>query len=210
MVGIMGGGRDDVSRSDVTGRFGYAKFASASAALDVAMMLGLNGIHSHQMDGNTIYMPGNTHKKLNKQLSKRGLETTMVPGSGSGDMGMGMGMNSDMNGGGMGSSGSEPRMQGMMTGTQPDDMMGLPEIEDDMEMPDLAVEPADPDEMELAQGPDPILPSIAEAPGLGVDMGMPDPDLEMPKFEPVGGSSHNSSHNDDEEDEEDSGTLYTS
>jgi len=76
---------EQVSREDVTGIFGYAKFRRADDALDAAMMLGLDGIHSHQMNGNTIYMPGKTHRKLNEQLSKLGLEQAGVPGSGGRD-----------------------------------------------------------------------------------------------------------------------------
>lgn len=196
-----GGGRGGVTKSDVTGRFGYAKFSSAGAAIDAAMMLGINGFHSHQMEGNTIYMPGNNHRTLNDALSERGLETTMVPGSGSGGMGSGM------MSGGMGSSDSEPGAQGMMMGQQPDDMMPMPEMEDDMQMPDLGVEPADPGEMELAQGPEAITPSLGDAPETGMDMGAPEPDLEMPEIDPFGETS---SHNDDDDGDDDDGTLYTS
>jgi hypothetical protein len=50
--GEDGRGEEQVSREDVTGIFGYAKFRRADDALDAAMMLGLDGIHSHQMNGN--------------------------------------------------------------------------------------------------------------------------------------------------------------
>jgi hypothetical protein len=91
--GEDGRGEEQVSREDVTGIFGYAKFRRADDALDAAMMLGLDGIHSHQMNGNTIYMPGKTHRKLNEQLSKLGLEQAGVPGSSADEDGGGISSN---------------------------------------------------------------------------------------------------------------------
>jgi hypothetical protein len=65
-----------------------------------AESLGLDGIHTHQKDGMTIYMPGRNHRNLNDALRKRGKEPTPIPGEGGGmgmmDNGSGMSSGSDM------------------------------------------------------------------------------------------------------------------
>jgi hypothetical protein len=170
-----------ISRSELAGSFGFAKFSTPGKAASVAARLGISGFHSHRVNGSKLYQPGPNHQKLNKALKENGFGTMPIPGSGSDGM--------------MGSSGSDAGDQGMMMGTQDDDMMEMPDMEADMEMPDMGVEPAEPIEM-----------SLSEAPEAGTDMGMPEMDIEMPDIEPPGmTSSHNSSHYDDDDDEEKGG-----
>jgi hypothetical protein len=181
-----------VMRSDVMGDLGYAKFSLRQRAVSVAARLGISGSHSHQMDGKTIFMPGNNHKSLNKALRERGLEETMVPGSGGGgmmgDMGGGM-MGGGMMGEKMDSPDDTPTPGGMMMGMQPDDMMDMGDMEDDMEM-----------EMEPMGMPMPEKQDVEDE-GFGVDVGVPEPftDKEIP---------HLGSHKEDDEDDDDSGGLY--
>jgi len=92
MSGFFGmNGDDDGSMLDEfgeppRGRFGRMKYATAKRARQVASELGLSGIHQHTMDGQTFYMPGKNHEKLNKQLRKRGLAETPMPTSDRGAM----------------------------------------------------------------------------------------------------------------------------
>lgn len=61
----------------------------------VARDFDLNGVHKHQKNGKTIYMPGKSHKKLNKALRARNLPPTPIPGEGgmnNGGMAKDMGM----------------------------------------------------------------------------------------------------------------------
>jgi hypothetical protein len=188
----MGGG-SGISRSDVMGDMGYSKFSQRQQAVSVAARLGISGSHSHMMNGDRIFMPGNNHKSLNKALRERGLEETMVPGSGGGGMmddmgGSGM-MSGDMMGGGSKSSGSNPTPGDMMMGMQPDDMMDMNEMEQDMEM-------------EMDAPGMPTMDEVAEADGdgFGVDLGieMDVPDKDIP---------HLGSHKEDEDDD-DPGGIY--
>jgi len=94
------------------GKHGRLKYDTRARAQRAADKLGLDGTHSHQMSGTTIYMPGRRHEPLNKALRDRGMRPTPVPGE-DGMMGGGMsGMSGGM-GGGMSSgmsmgSNSEP------------------------------------------------------------------------------------------------------
>jgi hypothetical protein len=187
----MGGG-GGVTRSDVMGDRGYAKFSQRQKAVAAAALLGISGSHSHMMDGDKIFMPGNNHRTLNEALRERGLEETMVPGSGGGGM---MGdMDGNMMGGGMmdekmDSGGSTPTLPDMMSGSQPDDMMGMDEMEQDMEM-DMEP-PGMPTMDEVAESSD-----QGFAVDLGIEMDVPDKDIP-----------HLGSHKEDEDDD-DSGGLY--
>jgi hypothetical protein len=89
--GLGGGDGEDGSTLDEfgeppRGQFGRMKYATARRARQVASDLGLSGIHQHTMNGQTLYMPGKDHEKLNKQLRKRGLAETPMPTSDRGAM----------------------------------------------------------------------------------------------------------------------------
>lgn len=93
------------------GKHGRLKYDTRARAQRAADKLGLDGTHSHQMNGTTIYMPGRRHKPLNEALRDRGLRPTPVPG----DDGMMGGEMSGMSGGmssGM-SMGSDSEPMGM-------------------------------------------------------------------------------------------------
>jgi|APHM01.1.fsa_nt_gi hypothetical protein len=85
-------------------RIGRLKYATKKKAQQKADALGLSGTHSHKMKGmnggERFYMPGTTHKKLNKALKKRGMRPTKARENGMGGMGGGgMGGGSMMGGG---------------------------------------------------------------------------------------------------------------
>jgi hypothetical protein len=75
-----------LTKAKLTTTEGYVKYRTQAKARKVARKLDLQGTHSHQMDGKTIYMPSNSHSALNAELRKRGLPATMVPVSGAGGM----------------------------------------------------------------------------------------------------------------------------
>jgi hypothetical protein len=117
---------------------GRLKYSSKSEAEKTARKLGLDGVHSHMMNGERIYMPGENHKNLNDALRERGREPTMVPGQGGGMMG---GM---MGGGMMGSSNSTTDMGMMdMSLSQPPDRPNDPEMPKLMPDPDNSNTPDD-------------------------------------------------------------------
>jgi len=74
---------------------GRLTFRTEAEARGAAAELGLDGTHRHEQDHDndgtkeTVRMPGKNHSKLNKALTERGLEPTMVPGER--DMGASMG-----------------------------------------------------------------------------------------------------------------------
>jgi len=99
-----------------------------------ATELGLTGVHAHQRGGETIYMPGRNHAKLNEALRERGKEPTMVPG---GDMSMGGSGDSDM-------SALDPEPAGDVFGDI-----------DEVEMPEMdPMDNIDPDPIGPAMGDD--------------------------------------------------------
>jgi len=71
-----------LTKQKLTTSMGYLKYSSRSMALRAARKLGLSGTHKHVMQGQRIYMPGSTHKKLNRALREEGLPETMAPGQG--------------------------------------------------------------------------------------------------------------------------------
>jgi len=71
-----------LTKQKLTTTMGYLKYSSRSMALQTARKLGLSGTHKHVMQGQRIYMPGSTHKKLNRALREEGLPETMAPGQG--------------------------------------------------------------------------------------------------------------------------------
>jgi hypothetical protein len=83
-----------LTKAKLTTTEGYVKYRTQTKARKVARKLDLQGTHSHEMDGRTIYMPSNSHSALNAELRKRGLPATMVPVSGAGGM-SGGGMSDD-------------------------------------------------------------------------------------------------------------------
>jgi hypothetical protein len=107
------------------------QFRSRAKAMSVARDFDLDGIHKHKMKGETIYMPGKTHKKLNKQLRKRNLPPAKKPSQRDMDMGgMGM-MGMAMQGGekdGEIASDMERDFQGL--GEMMDPGTGLEEVDD--------------------------------------------------------------------------------
>lgn len=60
------------------------QYNSKRKAKSVAERLGLSGVHQHQKNGRTIYMPGKNHKKLNRALKQENMPPAMKPGQGSG------------------------------------------------------------------------------------------------------------------------------
>jgi len=89
--------------------------------MSVARDFDLSGVHKHEMKGETIYMPGKTHKKLNKQLRKRNLPPAKKPSQR--DMGMGgMGM--------MGAAMQGGQKDGEMASDMEKDFQGLGEMMD--------------------------------------------------------------------------------
>jgi len=109
-AGVMGDGSDNgMPFSYGTASFGRLKYGTDDEAERAADDLGLNGIHSHEMDldgdgdDETIHMPGSDHEKLNKSLDEQGLPPK--PGIGA------MGSQSDMSDPGMlGSDGMSEMM----------------------------------------------------------------------------------------------------
>jgi len=99
--------------------------------MSVARDFDLDGIHKHEMKGETIYMPGKTHKKLNKQLRKRNLPPAKKPSKRDMDMGgmgmMGMAMQGGEKDGEMASD-MERDFQGL--GEMMDPGTGLEEVDD--------------------------------------------------------------------------------
>jgi len=101
---------------------GRLTFRSEAEARGAAAELGLDGTHRHEQDHDndgtkeSVSMPGKNHSKLNKALTERGLEPTMMPGER--DMGASMGddmMEGDMvalDGMGMGGEMSEAGRMG--------------------------------------------------------------------------------------------------
>lgn len=69
---------------------GRLRYRTAEEARGAARDLGLTGIHSHQVDGERIWMPGRNHQMLNDALTRRGKEETMVPGGEGNRTGIGM------------------------------------------------------------------------------------------------------------------------
>jgi hypothetical protein len=78
---------DDIPLSGGRGLMRY-QYRSKRKAKKVAERLGLSGVHQHQKNGDTIYMPGTNHKKLNRALERENMPPAMKPGQGS-DMNMG-------------------------------------------------------------------------------------------------------------------------
>jgi hypothetical protein len=79
-----------------TASFGRLKYGTDDEAERAADDLGLDGIHSHEMDldgdgaDETIHMPGADHEKLNKSLDEQGLPPKPgIKAMGSQTMGMG-------------------------------------------------------------------------------------------------------------------------
>jgi hypothetical protein len=107
------------------------QFRSRAKAMSVARDFDLSGVHKHEMKGETIYMPGKTHKKLNKQLRKRNLPPAKKPSQrdmGMGGMGMmGMAMQGGEKDGEMASD-MERDFQGL--GEMMDPGTGLEEVDD--------------------------------------------------------------------------------
>ena len=107
------------------------QFRSRAKAMSVARDFDLSGVHKHEMKGETIYMPGKTHKKLNKQLRKRNLPPAKKPSQrdmGMGGMGMmGMAMQGGQKDGEMASD-MEKDFQGL--GEMMDPGTGLEEVDD--------------------------------------------------------------------------------
>jgi len=78
-----------LTKPKLTTSMGYLKFSSRSKAQRIARKLDLSGTHSHEMQGQRIYMPGSDHQKLNRALRREGLPETMMPGQGMDGMGAG-------------------------------------------------------------------------------------------------------------------------
>ena len=78
-----------LTKQKLTTSMGYLKFTTRSKAQRVAGKLDLSGTHSHEMQGQRIYMPGSNHQKLNRALRREGLPETMMPGQGMDGMGAG-------------------------------------------------------------------------------------------------------------------------
>jgi len=78
-----------LTKPKLTTSMGYLKFTSRSKAQRIARKLDLSGTHSHEMQGQRIYMPGSNHQKLNRALRREGLPETMMPGQGMTGMGSG-------------------------------------------------------------------------------------------------------------------------
>jgi len=73
---------DDIPLSGGTGLMRY-QYRKKKKAKNVAERLGLSGVHKHEKNGNTIYMPGTNHKKLNRALKRENMPPAMKPGQGS-------------------------------------------------------------------------------------------------------------------------------
>jgi hypothetical protein len=74
---------DDIPLSGGRGLMRY-QYRSKRKAKKVAKRLGLSGVHQHEKNGDTIYMPGTNHKKLNRALERENMPPAMKPGQGSG------------------------------------------------------------------------------------------------------------------------------
>jgi hypothetical protein len=74
---------DDIPLSGGPGLMRY-QYRSKRKAKKVAERVGLSGIHKHEKNGDTIYMPGTNHKKLNRALERENMPPAMKPGQGSG------------------------------------------------------------------------------------------------------------------------------
>jgi len=61
---------------------GRLRYRTAEEARGAARDLGLDGVHQHEVDGEIIWMPGETHTALNDALRDRGLPPTQMPGGG--------------------------------------------------------------------------------------------------------------------------------
>jgi len=120
------------------GKHGRLKYDTRARAQRAADKLGLDGTHSHQMNGTTIYMPGRRHEPLNKALRDRGMRPTPVPGE-NGMMGGGMsGMSGGMSGGMSMGGDSEP--MGMSMGGDSEPMgMSMGGDSEPMDLPDPGV-----------------------------------------------------------------------
>jgi len=99
--------------------------------MSVAQDFDLSGVHKHEMKGETIYMPGKTHKKLNKQLRERNLPPAKKPSQremGMGSMGM---MGAAMQGGQKdGEMASDMERDFQALGEMMDPEAGLEEVDD--------------------------------------------------------------------------------
>jgi hypothetical protein len=69
-------------------RLGRLKYRTAEEARGAARDLGISGVHSHMMNGEQVFMPGNDHESLNAALESQGLPPTKMPGGGKSSSGM--------------------------------------------------------------------------------------------------------------------------
>jgi len=112
------------------------QFRSKAKAMSVAQDFDLSGVHKHEMKGETIYMPGKNHRKLNKELRKRNLPPAPKPSQKDMDTGMeGMGMmGMAMQGGEKdGEMASEMEKDFEPVGEMMDPEAGLEEVDDSFE-----------------------------------------------------------------------------
>jgi hypothetical protein len=118
-----------LTKQKLTTAVGYVKYRTQAEAERVARKLDLQGTHSHQMNGMTIYMPSNSHSALNAELRKRGLPETMVPVNGA-SMGMESSDRMEMGMTGSGGMMPDPSAESMPGGLESDDMMNMDRMTD--------------------------------------------------------------------------------
>ena len=68
-------GESQYEEVDVKEEVGMDKFTTIEEAQDRAEELGCNGTHTHDEDGNLIYMPCSTHAEYERRLAEQNGDT---------------------------------------------------------------------------------------------------------------------------------------
>ena len=68
-------GESQYEEVDVKEEVGMDKFTTIEEAQDRAEELGCNGTHTHDEDGNLVYMPCSTHEEYERRLAEQNDDT---------------------------------------------------------------------------------------------------------------------------------------